>query len=45
MNLSGALSFALPDLILAGGALLMLVIGAFRGDKATALVSTGAGAC
>jgi NADH-quinone oxidoreductase subunit N len=43
MSFSGALGIALPELILAIGALVLLVVGAFRGDKATSLVSTGAG--
>ena len=43
MSFSGALGIALPELILAIGALVLLVVGAFRGDRSTALVSTGAG--
>jgi NADH-quinone oxidoreductase subunit N len=42
MSFSGALGIALPELILAIGALLLLVIGAFRGDRATGFVSAGA---
>jgi NADH-quinone oxidoreductase subunit N len=44
MDLSGALSIALPELILAIGALALLVVGAFRGDRSTSLVAIGAGA-
>jgi NADH-quinone oxidoreductase subunit N len=43
MDFSGALGIALPELILAIGAMVLLVVGAFRGDRSTALVSTGAG--
>ena len=43
MSFSGALGIALPELILAIGALVLLVLGAFRGDRSTGLVSTGAG--
>ena len=38
MNLS-ALAPALPEIVLALGALILLVIGAYRGDRATGLVS------
>jgi NADH-quinone oxidoreductase subunit N len=41
MNFSGALALALPELILAIGAMALLVVGAFRGDRSTSLVSTG----
>ena len=41
MEFSGALSIALPEIILAVGAMALLVLGAFRGDKSTALVSSG----
>jgi NADH-quinone oxidoreductase subunit N len=43
MSFSGALSLALPELILAVGAMALLVLGAFRGDKSTALVAAGSG--
>jgi NADH-quinone oxidoreductase subunit N len=43
MDLSSALSIALPELILAVGALVLLVLGAFRGDRSTTLVAVGAG--
>ncbi|HTK35158.1 MAG TPA: NADH-quinone oxidoreductase subunit NuoN [Caulobacteraceae bacterium] len=43
MSFSGALGIALPELVLAIGALVLLVVGAFRGDRSTSLVSTGAG--
>jgi NADH-quinone oxidoreductase subunit N len=42
MGFSGALGIALPELILAIGAMVLLVFGAFRGDRATPAVSTGA---
>jgi NADH-quinone oxidoreductase subunit N len=43
MNLSGALSLALPEAFLAVSALLLLVVGAYA-KKAASLVSLGAGA-
>ncbi|HTI66815.1 MAG TPA: NADH-quinone oxidoreductase subunit NuoN [Caulobacteraceae bacterium] len=43
MSFSGALAIALPELILAIGAMALLVTGAFKGDRSTALVSSGAG--
>jgi NADH-quinone oxidoreductase subunit N len=43
MNLSGALSLALPEAFLTVAALVLLVVGAFN-KKATSLVSLGAGA-
>jgi NADH-quinone oxidoreductase subunit N len=43
MNLSGALSIALPECFLTVAALLLLVVGAFN-KKAISLVSLGAGA-
>lgn len=43
MSFSGALGIALPELILAIGAMVLLVFGAFRGDRATSTVSAGAG--
>ena len=43
MSLDGALSIALPEIILSIGALALLVVGAFMGDKATRLVAGGAG--
>lgn len=42
MSFTGAIALALPELILAVGAMLLLVTGAFRGDKATGAVSIGA---
>ncbi len=42
MNLSGALSLALPELVLTIAALLLLVVGAFS-KKAISMVSLGAG--
>ena len=41
MSFSGALALALPELILAVGAMALLVTGAFRGDRSTAFVSLG----
>ena len=43
MSLDGALSIALPEIIISAGALALLVVGAFLGDKATRLVAGGAG--
>jgi len=43
MNLHSALGVALPEVVLAAGALLLLVVGAVRGDKAAGLVSALAG--
>jgi NADH-quinone oxidoreductase subunit N len=43
MDFSSAVALALPEIILAGGALLLLLIGAFRGDKSTGLVSLASG--
>ncbi|OYX30065.1 MAG: NADH-quinone oxidoreductase subunit N [Caulobacterales bacterium 32-69-10] len=43
MGFSGELAIALPELILAIGAMVLLVFGAFKGDRGTALVSSGAG--
>jgi NADH-quinone oxidoreductase subunit N len=43
MDLSSALSIAWPELILALGALALLVLGAFAGDRSTTLVAIGAG--
>ena len=43
MSLDGALSIALPEIIISVGALALLVVGAFMGDKATRLVAGGAG--
>jgi NADH-quinone oxidoreductase subunit N len=39
LNFQGALSLAAPELFLAISALVLLVLGAFRGDKSTTLVS------
>ena len=43
MSFSGALGIALPELILAIGAMVLLVIGAFRGDRTTGTISAGSG--
>jgi NADH-quinone oxidoreductase subunit N len=43
LNFHGALALAVPELFLACSALALLVIGAFRGDKSTALVSSLSG--
>ena len=43
MDFSGAVALALPEIILAVGALILLMVGAFGGDKSTGLVSVGAG--
>ena len=43
MTFSGALSIALPELILTVGILVLLVVGAFVGDKGTRPVALGAG--
>ena len=43
MDFSGALAIALPELILAVGAMALLVLGAFRGDRSTSLISLGSG--
>ena len=43
MSFSGALSIALPELILSVGVLVLLVVGAFVGDKGTRPVALGAG--
>jgi NADH-quinone oxidoreductase subunit N len=43
MDISGAVALALPEIILAVGALILLMVGAFGGDKSTGLVSVGAG--
>ena len=43
MSFSGALGIALPELILAIGALALVVVGAVRGDRATGLVALLAG--
>jgi len=40
LNLSSALSLALPELFLAAAAMALLVLGAFRGDRSTWLVSS-----
>src|SRR4051812_35896145 len=42
MDFSGALAIALPEIVLALGAMALLVFGAFSGDRATGVVSTGA---
>jgi NADH-quinone oxidoreductase subunit N len=44
MDLNSALGVALPEVILAAGALLLLVVGAIRGDKAAGLVAVLSGA-
>jgi NADH-quinone oxidoreductase subunit N len=43
MDLNLALGVALPEVILAAGALLLLVVGAVRGDKAAGLVAVLSG--
>jgi NADH-quinone oxidoreductase subunit N len=43
LNFHGALALAAPELFLACSALALLVIGAFRGDRSTALVSSLSG--
>ncbi len=43
MTFEGALSLALPELILSVGALALLALGAFFGDKSTRLIASGAG--
>jgi NADH-quinone oxidoreductase subunit N len=43
MMLDGALSIALPELILSIGALALLATGAFLGDKGTRLIAGGSG--
>ena len=43
MSFTDALSVALPELILAVGAMALLVTGAFGGNGSTRLVSVGAG--
>ncbi len=43
MTFSGALSVALPELILSVGVLVLLITGAFLGDKGTRVVAVGAG--
>ena len=43
MSFSGALSIALPELILTVGVLVLLIVGAFVGDKGTRPVALGAG--
>src|SRR5262245_35475235 len=44
MDLPSALSLALPELILAVGAMAVLVFGAFRGDRASGAAAVLAGA-
>ena len=43
MDLSGALQIALPEIILAVGALLLLAFGAFGGERVSRFVAAGAG--
>lgn len=43
LNLHGALALAVPELFLAISALVLLVVGAFRGDKSTTFVSALSG--
>ena len=43
MSFDGALSIALPEIIVSVGALLLLAVGAFMGDKATRPVAGAAG--
>jgi NADH-quinone oxidoreductase subunit N len=42
MSFGGELSLAIPELILAGAVLLLIVVGAVRGDGSTRLISGGA---
>ncbi len=44
MDLTSALQIALPEVILALGTLVLIVVGAFGGEKSTGLVGLGAGA-
>ena len=44
MSFGGALSIAIPELILSVGLLALLIVGAFLGDRATRTVALGAGA-
>ncbi|MGC1302077.1 MAG: NADH-quinone oxidoreductase subunit NuoN [Caulobacteraceae bacterium] len=43
MTFEGALSIALPELILSVGALVLLALGAYLGNKATRLIASGCG--
>lgn len=43
MILGNAIDIARPEIVLSAGALVLLVIGAFRGDKGTAGVALGSG--
>ena len=43
MSFDGAVSIALPEIIVSVGALVLLAVGAFMGDKATRLVAGAAG--
>ncbi len=43
MDLTGALQIAMPEIVLAVSALLLLAAGAFAGDRATRFISAGAG--